>query len=100
MAQYLVEKPLLAVTEVRRSCSWSSGLHTSPLYRSSPSLQGFEADVWLLEPSAPSTDVLGLINVQDLNVLLLETLLCCLGRVFWVIFNALALTVHDPSTVP
>ncbi len=50
--------------------------------------------------------------LQDLNVLLLEPLLCCLGHVFWVIvmleyhprpqfnalagFNALALKVHCP----
>ncbi len=48
--------------------------------------------------------------LQDLNVLLLEPLLCCLGRVFWVIvileypstthFNALALTVHGPVHRP
>ncbi len=54
--------------------------------------------------------------LQDLNVLLLEPLLCCLGRVFWVIvmlvypstthfnalagFNALALTVHCPVHSP
>ncbi len=48
--------------------------------------------------------------VLDLNVLLFEPLLCCLGRVFWVvvmleyntrpIFNALALTVHGPVHRP
>ncbi len=54
--------------------------------------------------------------LQDLNVLLLEPLLCCLGRVFWVIvmleypstthfnalagFNALALTLHGPDHRP
>ncbi len=54
--------------------------------------------------------------LQDLNVLLLEPLLCCLGRVFWVIvmlayhprpifnalagFNALALTVYGPFHSP
>ncbi len=44
--------------------------------------------------------------LQDLIVLLLEPLLCCLGRVFWVIvmlepiFNALALTVHGPVHRP
>ncbi len=56
------------------------------------------------------------IRPQDLNVLLLEPLLCCLGHVFWVIvmleshprpifnalagFNALALTVHGPIHRP
>ncbi len=47
-------------------------------------------------------------TLQDLNVLLLESLLCCLGRVFWVIvmleypprpiFNSL--TVHGPVHRP
>ncbi len=54
--------------------------------------------------------------LQDLNVLFFEPLLCCLGRVFWVIvmleypsttifnalagFNALALMVHGPVHRP
>ncbi len=48
-------------------------------------------------------------QLQNLNVLLLKPLLCCLGRVFWVIgmldyparpiFNALALTVYGLSIV-
>ncbi len=46
--------------------------------------------------------------LHDLNVLLLEPHLCCLGRVFWVIvmqeypsiFNALALMVHGPIHHP
>ncbi len=39
--------------------------------------------------------------LQDLNVLLLETLLCCLGRVFWVIVMLEYLsTSHNPFPIP
>ncbi len=34
--------------------------------------------------------------LQDLNVLLLEPLLCCLGRVFWVI----GIPIHDSFSMP
>ncbi len=61
-------------------CSWPPGLHTSqegfcptPLYRSSPSHWGFEANVWQLKPSAPSTDFLwnyGLQKHQGSNLLI------------------------------
>ncbi len=109
------------------SYNWSPGLHTSqegfcptPLCRSSlrfwgwclstqtfSSLHWFSMGLragWLARP------------LQDLNVLLLEPLLCCLGRVFWVTvmleyhpwpifnalagFNALALLVHGPVHRP
>ncbi len=37
--------------------------------------------------------------LQYLNVLLLEPLLCCLGRVFWVICHA-GIPIHDPFSMP
>ncbi len=37
--------------------------------------------------------------LQDLNVLLLESLLCCLGRVFWVIFMLEHHFILDPLSM-
>ena len=80
------------------SCSWSAGLHTSqewfwstPLYRSSPNHEGFEAVTWQLEAPAPSTHFYRIKvwrlarTLHDLNVLLLEPLLCCIDCMFWVL---------------
>ncbi len=36
--------------------------------------------------------------LQDLNVLLLEPLLCCLGRVFWV--SHAGIPIHDSFSMP
>ncbi len=51
----------------------------------------FEADIWNSNLQLPPQIFYGIKvwrlaqQLQDLNVLLLEPLLCCLGRVFWVI---------------
>ncbi len=115
-------KPLLSVTEVKcfvatRFAHISGGIlsHFS-LQILSKSLR-FEADVWQLEPSAPSTDFLwdeGLENWLGHS----RTLMCfflshsfvalavCFGSLSsWnthprPIFNALALTVHGPVHRP
>ncbi|KAK3526251.1 hypothetical protein QTP70_020399 [Hemibagrus guttatus] len=84
------------------SCSWPPGLHTShegfwpiPLCRSSPSQRrGVKVSRLMYSNSnlqLPPQIFYGIKvwrlarPLQDLNVLLLEPLLCCLGHVSWVI---------------
>ncbi len=88
-------KPLLAITEVV-SCSWPPGLYTSlegiyptPLFISSPRFRGWRLATQTFSPlhrfSMGLRSVDWLQTLQNFNVLVLEPLLCCLGRVFWVI---------------
>ncbi len=60
------------------------------------------ADVWQLEPSAPSDflwdEGLETRPLHDLKVLLLEPLLCCLGCVFW--YCHAGIPIHDLFSMP
>ncbi len=92
------------------SCSWPPGLHTwegfcpTPLCRSSQVIKVSRLTFGNLNLQLPSqifygTKVWRLARpLQDLNLLLLEPLLCCLGRVFWVI--VMLELINDPFSMP